>query len=99
MPPDLNNLNLPTRSDTPTAEYGQVMFALGKMSGDIGAIRDHQAAQNGKVFKSEAEIIELNKWRAAQGGEGVGKRAVWNFLYVLAGLALGALTVYFSVRH
>jgi hypothetical protein len=34
---------------------------------------------------------------AKQSGESAGKRAVWNFLYVLAGLVLGALTVYFTV--
>ncbi len=92
-------VTLPNRSEAPTAEYGQVMFALGKMSGDIGAIKEHQSAQNGKVFKSETDIIEINKWRAMQSGEGAGKRAVWNLLYVFAGLILGALTVYFTIRR
>jgi len=90
---------LPTQPGSPTSEHGQIMFAMGKMFGRLDAIDQKQAYANGRTGKLEDAVDELNKWRATQGGEGLGKRAVWNFLYVLAGLALGALTAYWSFHR
>jgi hypothetical protein len=89
---------LPTQPGSPTSEHGQIMFAMGKMFGRLDAIDQKQAYANGRTGKLEDAVGELTKWRATQSGEGLGKRAVWNFLYVLAGLALGALTVYFTIH-
>ena len=89
---------LPTQPGAPTSEHGQIMFALGKMFGRLDAIDAKQAYANGRTGKLEDAVAEINEWRAKQNGEGAGKRAVWNFLYILAGLVLGALTVYFTIR-
>jgi hypothetical protein len=86
---------LPTQPGSPTSEHGQIMFAMGKMFGRLDAIDAKQAYANGRTGKLEEAVSEINKWR----GEGVGKRAVWNILYIIAGLILGALTVYFTIRR
>jgi hypothetical protein len=90
---------LPTQPGSPTSEHGQIMFAMGKMFGRLDAIDAKQAIANGRTGKLEDAVGEIIKWRATQSGEGMGKRAVWNFLYVVAGLILGALTVYFTIRR
>jgi hypothetical protein len=92
-------VKLPTQPGSPTSEHGQIMFAMGKMLGRLDAIDAKQAYANGRTGKLEEAVAEINKWRATQSGEGAGKRAVWNFLYVLAGLVLGALTVYFTIHQ
>jgi hypothetical protein len=89
---------LPTQPGSPTSEHGQIMFAMGKMFGRLDAIDAKQAYANGRTGKLEEAVSEINKWRATQNGEGQGKRAVWNMLYVLAGLLIGALTVYFTIH-
>lgn len=89
---------LPTQPGSPTSEHGQIMFAMGKMFGRLDAIDAKQAYANGRTGKLEDAVVEINKWRDKQSGESAGKKAVWNLLYVVAGLVLGALTVYFAVR-
>jgi hypothetical protein len=92
-------IKLPTQPGSPTSEHGQIMFAMGKMFGRLDAIDAKQAYANGRTGKLEDAVAEINLWRSKQNGEGVGKRAVWNFLYVTAGLVLGALTVYFTIKR
>lgn len=89
---------LPTQPGSPTSEHGQIMFAMGKMFGRLDAIDQKQAYANGRTGKLETQVNEINEWRAKQSGEGVGKRAVYDLLKVLAGLIIGALTVYFTVH-
>jgi hypothetical protein len=89
---------LPTQPGSPTSEHGQIMFAMGKMFGRLDAIDAKQAYANGRTGKLEDAVSEINKWRATQSGEGIGKRAVWNALYIVTGLIIGALTVYFTIR-
>ena len=69
------------------------------MFGRLDAIDQKQAYANGRTGKLEEQVSDINKWRATQSGEGAGKRAVWNILYIIAGLVLGALTVYFTIRR
>ena len=90
---------LPTQPGSPTSEHGQIMFAMGKMFGRLDAIDAKQAYANGRTGKLEDRISVVEEWRAKQGGESQGKKAVWNLLYVFAGLILGALTVYFTIRR
>jgi hypothetical protein len=92
-------VKLPTQPGSPTSEHGQIMFAMGKMLGRLDAIDAKQAYANGRTGKLEDAISEINKWRATQSGEGQGKRAVWNILYIVSGLIIGALTVYFGVHR
>jgi hypothetical protein len=92
-------IKLPTQPGAPTSEHGQIMFALGKMFGRLDAIDAKQAYANGRTGKLEEAVAEINKWRDKQTGESAGKRAVWNLLYVIAGLILGALTVYFAIHR
>jgi hypothetical protein len=93
-----DEIKLPTQPGSPTSEHGQIMFAMGKMFGRLDAIDAKQAYANGRTGKLEDRMGAVEDRLAKQSGESAGKRAVWNFLYVLAGLILGALTVYFTIR-
>ena len=92
-------VKLPTQPGSPTSEHGQIMFAMGKMFGRLDAIDAKQAYANGRTGKLEERMNAVEDWRAKQSGENAGKRAVWNLLYVMAGLILGAITVYFTIKR
>jgi len=90
---------LPTQPGSPTSEHGQIMFAMGKMFGRLDAIDAKQAYANGRTGKLEDRMGVVEDRLAKQSGESAGRRAVWNFLYIVAGLVIGSLTVFFTIRR
>ena len=99
MPTESEDLKLPTQPGSPTSEHGQMMFAMGKMLGRLDAIDQKQAYANGRTGKLAARMDTVEKWQNTTDGQDKGISKTWAILYAIAGLVVGALGVYFTIRR
>lgn len=89
----------PPIAGTPTDQHAQLMYVLGRMAGDIAALKDAKILQNGKVFKTEADVVAIKEWMASQKGEESAISNVWLLGFNIV-TALGVLvSIYFAIKH
>lgn len=94
----MEEIKIPTQAGSPTSEHGQIMYTLGKMAGDIASLKDAKILQNGKVFKSENDIVGIKEWMASQKGEESAISSAWLLGFNII-TALGVIvSIYFTIK-
>lgn len=91
-------LNLPPLGGPSTPEHGQILFALGQITAELKGLRDAKVIQNGRIEKLESRMTKGELWQSAQDGESKGISMTWYVISIVAGVLVGALGIYFTIK-